>query len=40
MYISDGIRKFTLEKYLTWFLASPLGNGRWGVGVELKKPAL
>lgn len=39
MYLSDRIRKFTLEKYLTWFNVGFLGKG-WGVGVELKKPAL
>lgn len=28
MYVSDGIRKFTLEKYLTWFSMNSLGKGR------------
>lgn len=37
--VSDGIRKFALEKYLTWFNVSSLGKGR-GAGVELNKPAL
>lgn len=39
IYVSDGIRKFALEKYLTWFSVSSLGKGR-GAGVELNKPAL
>lgn len=39
IYVSDGIRKFALEKYLTWFNVSSLGKGR-GAGVELNKPAL
>lgn len=38
MYVSDGIRNFTLEMYLTWFMMSSLGKGR-GPGAELKKPA-
>lgn len=38
IYVSDGIRKFTLEKYLIWFSVSPRGKGR-GARVELK-PAL
>lgn len=39
MYVSDGIRKLTLEKYLTWFNVSSLQR-EGGAGVELKKPAL
>lgn len=39
IHVSDGIRKFTLENYLTWFNVSSLGKG-WEVGVLLKKPAL
>lgn len=39
MYVSDGIRKFTLEMYLTWFSMNSLGKGR-EAGVELEKPAL